>query len=88
MANGSLFISKPKFLRYLIANTAVLLVLPSQNGCICQIENTGKEPFVNLNEIVRSEIEGFFGKDFRDSASESRSSRHCFGMRVLTLVSG
>ena len=22
---------------------------------------------MNLNEIVRSEIEGFFGKDFRDS---------------------
>lgn len=27
---------------------------------------------MNLNEIVRSEIEGFFGKDFRDSAIEPR----------------
>ena len=36
-ANTSLFTSKPNVLRYLIINTAVVRVFPSQKGCICHI---------------------------------------------------
>ena len=36
-ANTSSLISNPKVLKYLIINTAVVLVFPSQNGCICHM---------------------------------------------------